>query len=53
MDIDELAELAGLGIPWGYRDGVATQFAALMVQADLVLSFSLGDETEPAPVFTP
>ncbi len=53
MDLDGLAELAGLSIPWGYREGGITQFAALMVQADLVLSFPLDEEIEPAPVFTP
>jgi hypothetical protein len=53
VDIDELAKLAGLDIPWGYHAGVAKQFAALMVQAELVLNFPLDAETEPAPVFTP
>jgi hypothetical protein len=53
VDIDELAKLAGIDIPWGYHAGVATQFAALMVQAELVLNFPLDAEIEPAPVFTP
>jgi hypothetical protein len=53
VDIDALAQLAGLEIPAEYRDGVATQFLALMVQAELVLSVALGDDIEPAPVFTP
>jgi hypothetical protein len=53
VDIDALAKLAGLEIPQEYRDGVAAQFAALMVQAEWVLSLELDDEIEPAPVFTP
>jgi hypothetical protein len=53
LDLDMLAGLAGLDIPPEYRDGVATQFQALRVQAELVLSFPLAEELEPAPVFTP
>ncbi len=53
MDIEELARLADLHIPWGYHAGVAAQFAALMVQAELVLSFPLDAAIEPGPVFTP
>lgn len=52
VDIDAMAKLAGLDIPQEYREGVATQFAALMVQAQLVLSLELDDAIEPAPVFT-
>jgi hypothetical protein len=51
--VDTLAKLAGLDIPSEYHEGVATQFAALLVQAGLVLNFTLPDEIEPAPVFTP
>jgi hypothetical protein len=53
MDVAALAKLAGLDIPPEYRDGVATQLAALLIQAELLLSFPLADELEPAPVFTP
>jgi hypothetical protein len=53
MDVAALASLAGLDIPPEYLDGVATQLAALLLQAELVLSFPLADEIEPAPVFTP
>jgi hypothetical protein len=52
-DLDMLAALVGLDIPLEYREGVATQFEALRVQAELVLSFPLAEELEPAPVFTP
>jgi hypothetical protein len=52
-DLDMLAALVGLDIPPEYREGVATQFQALKVQAELVLSFPLTEEVEPAPVFTP
>jgi len=51
--IAELAQLAGIEIPIEYRAGVASQLAALMIQAELVRSFPLPDEIEPAPVFTP
>ena len=52
-DLDELAKLAGLTIPAEYRVGVATQFAGLMAQAQLVLGAPLADELEPATVFIP
>lgn len=52
-NVDVLAAAVGLNVPAEYRDGVATQFGALMVQADQVLSFPLDNETEPAPLFTP
>ena len=51
--LDELIKLTGIDIPPEYRDGVATQLETLMAQAALVMSFSLPDATEPAPVFTP
>ena len=50
---DELTELAANGVPVEYRAGVATQLAALRVQAKLVEEFALPDDTEPAKVFTP
>ena len=53
LDPAALVKLIGTDIPAEYRDGVATQLAALMVQAELVMSFPLPDETEPATVFTP
>jgi hypothetical protein len=53
VDIDPLANLVGLEIPDVYREGVSAQHAALMLQAELVLSFPLEDEIEPAPVFIP
>ncbi len=52
-DLDALAQLTGLQIPAQYREGVATQFAGLMAQAQLLLGAPLPDELEPAPVFTP
>lgn len=53
LNLDELAKLTGVVIPAEYREGVATQLDALMIQAALVMSFPLEDEAEPAPVFTP
>jgi hypothetical protein len=53
IDVCALGTLTGLDIAVEYRAGVATQFAALMAQADLVLSFPLPDELEPGPVFMP
>lgn len=52
-DIEALAKLIDLDIPSEYREPVCNQFTALMAQADLVLSFELPDEVEPAPVFRP
>ena len=40
-------------IPPEYRAGVATQLAALRVQARLVEEFVLPDDLEPAPCFRP
>ncbi|MEJ1962029.1 MAG: DUF4089 domain-containing protein [Gammaproteobacteria bacterium] len=53
VNLDELVKLTGVAIPAEYREGVATQLESLMIQAALVMSFPLEDETEPAPVFTP
>jgi hypothetical protein len=53
VDIDELANLVGLQIPEAHREHAAAQYAALLLQAELVLSFPLEDEIEPAPVFIP
>jgi hypothetical protein len=53
VDVRALGMLVGLDIAVEYRAGVAAQYLALMAQADLVLSASLPDELEPAPVFLP
>jgi hypothetical protein len=53
VDVRALGMLVGLDIAAEYRAGVAAQYLALMAQADLVLSASLPDELEPAPVFLP
>jgi hypothetical protein len=52
-DVRALWMLVGLDIAPEYRAGVAAQFLALMSQADLVLSFPLPDQLEPAAVFLP
>jgi hypothetical protein len=52
-DIEALSQLTDLPIPSQYREGVAVQLTALLVQAELVLSLPLAPEVEPAPVFTP
>jgi hypothetical protein len=49
----ELVKLFGVEIPRQYHDSAAAQLASLFAQAELVTSFPLSDETEPAPVFTP
>ena len=49
----ELVKLFGVDIPKQFHEGVAAQLASLFAQAELVTSFPLSDETEPAPVFTP
>jgi len=51
--VAELVKLFGVDIPKEFREGVAAQLASLFAQAELVTSFPLPDETEPAPVFTP
>ncbi|MEJ0035007.1 MAG: DUF4089 domain-containing protein [Gammaproteobacteria bacterium] len=51
--VAELVKLFGFDIPKEFREGVAAQLASLLAQAELVTSFPLRDETEPAPVFTP
>jgi hypothetical protein len=52
FDSEPLSMLCGV-VPPEYREGVKHQFIALRQQADLVMSFRVPDETEPAPVFTP
>lgn len=49
----QLTQPEAAAIPPEYHAGVATQLAALRVQARLVEEFELPDEVEPAPVFTP
>ncbi len=51
VDVRALGMLVGLDIAAEYRAGVASQYLALMAQADLVLGAALPDELEPAPVF--
>jgi hypothetical protein len=51
--IGSLQHAAAAGIPTEYREAVAVQLAALLLQARLVQEFPLPDDTEPAPVFTP
>jgi hypothetical protein len=52
-DITALSALTDLPIPPQYRDGVAMQLTALLVQAELVLGLPLEATVEPGPVFTP
>ncbi len=51
--VDAMSRLIGLPILPGHRAGVALNLARLMVQARLVQSVVLPEETEPASVFTP
>jgi hypothetical protein len=52
-DIETLAQLTQFPIPPRYREAVAEQLSALLVQAELVLSMPLEATLEPAPVFSP
>ena len=51
--VDAMSVLAGLPIHPEHRAGVALNLARLMVQARLVQSVVLPEETEPASVFSP
>ncbi len=51
--VDAMSRLLDLPILPEHRDGVALNLARLMVQARLVQSVLLPEETEPASVFTP
>lgn len=51
--VDAMSRLIGLPILPEHRAGVALNLARLMVQARLVQSVALPEETEPASVFTP
>ena len=52
-EVATLARLAGIEIPAGYQEGVATQLTAALAQADLVMGLALDEDIEPAPVFRP
>jgi len=49
----EALQRAAAAVPPEYREGVAMQLTALLLQAQLVQEFPLPDAIEPAPVFTP
>ena len=49
----ELVKLFGVDIPKPFRESVVAQLASLFAQAELVTSFPLADQTEPAPLFSP
>jgi Protein of unknown function (DUF4089) len=51
--IDATAPLLGLTIADEYRAGIATNLVITARLAALLSAFPLGDEEEPAPVFTP
>ena len=51
--IDALAPLLGLTVPAEARAAVATNLRIAAAMAALVLERPLGDDAEPAPVFTP
>lgn len=53
LEASQAAALVGLEIPGEYLSGVAAQFRTLRDRAELVMSFPLPDEIEPAPVFQP
>jgi hypothetical protein len=52
-DVAALARLSGLEIAPEYAEGVAMQWAAVHMQARLVLQLDLDEAIEPAPVFRP
>lgn len=49
----QAAALVGLPIPSEYLSGVAVHFRVLRDRAEMVMSFPLPDDIEPAPVFRP
>jgi Protein of unknown function (DUF4089) len=51
--IDAALPLVGLALPEGSRPVVKLHLETAAQLARLVVDFPLGDESEPAPVFTP
>lgn len=51
--LEAASTLLGLPIQPEHRDDVLAAFAVLSAQSQLVTSFILPEETEPAPRFTP
>ena len=51
--VDAAAAAIGLAIPAEYRAGVVTSFAQNAAMAELLMSFDIADDTDPAPVFRP
>ncbi|MBF2027767.1 MAG: DUF4089 domain-containing protein [Oscillatoriales cyanobacterium C42_A2020_001] len=51
--VDQAAAIVGLPIPAEYHQSVVENFERIAAIAQLVLEFSLPEETEIAPVFEP
>lgn len=51
--VDAASALQGLTIDGAWRAGVVANLQTIARAADLVSSFRLDDDAEPAPVFTP
>ena len=51
-DPESAALASAIPIPAEFLPGVRVQFDSLMTQAELVMSFPLPDEVEPAPVYS-
>lgn len=51
--VDQMGLLLNLPIKHEYRDGVVANFERIKAIAQLVNSFPLPEEIEPAPVFEP
>jgi hypothetical protein len=51
--VNHMAAAMGLEIPPEWRASVVDNMAATEAIAELVLSFPLDDDVEPAPVFEP
>jgi Protein of unknown function (DUF4089) len=51
--VEQMALLLDLPIKDEYRDGVVTNFETIKAIAQLVNSFPIPEDIEPAPVFTP
>jgi hypothetical protein len=51
--VDQTAYLIGLPLPAGYHEGVISNFERICAIAQPLLEFSVPDDIEAAPIFTP
>ncbi|QLE59514.1 DUF4089 domain-containing protein [Nostoc sp. TCL26-01] len=51
--VEQMSLLLDLPIPDEYQDGVVANFERIKAIAQLVNSFPIPEDIEPAPVFTP